>query len=420
MPTRVRRLGLSVVFLVLSTGCSLVSSRLDSHPPSGLDAKTLFYSTQVAMGQCVLTPVEEFAPFAAIGGALLSNAVNEGINRLGIALEEAAKEQTWTVKASRNLEVNRDQFGPCLQIVRGWFYMDPLDEKAQTAAAEAWFKSDFIDKPKFILLRQNGLWLAAPPDFAFEGVLDPALNQRASVLKPRYVRLDEPIARRWLRPGKDRHVAVFVAFHPASSAADLERNPSASLILGRLSVAEAKLYDYPKSVPKKAQANRSPHESGWFTPSFPGDKTEIENLTVSVAVAETQRANEFLSFIAAVFKSSKGTITEQVQSVLVPKTAAEVETERAARETLLTKYDEKLSGALTNVAKCGTGGDDFTTIAVNARKALRELNQATRALGRDNVVSESDITSIKLSSETDKEAATKEVCKRILTTLQNL
>src|SRR5262245_53485310 len=67
--------------LVLS-GCA-ARLREDARPPKGLATEVATYATQVAVGQCALTPQLEAGPAAVIGAALLTSAIAEGINRIG-------------------------------------------------------------------------------------------------------------------------------------------------------------------------------------------------------------------------------------------------------------------------------------------------------------------------------------------------
>ena len=62
------------------------------------------YQTQVAMGDCVFKPQPEAALLGAIAAVLLSSAVSQGVNYLGKAIEESAKE---VMTARAPLETSR-------------------------------------------------------------------------------------------------------------------------------------------------------------------------------------------------------------------------------------------------------------------------------------------------------------------------
>ena len=59
-------------------------------------------------------------------------------------------------------------------------------------------------------------------------------NTRALTLAPVYARLDEPISKSPLRASAARDVAVFFAFHDATSEPSAPSNASGGLALGRL------------------------------------------------------------------------------------------------------------------------------------------------------------------------------------------
>jgi hypothetical protein len=397
--------GVASVFVLL-VACASSRLRADAPVPIRVvDGQPTLYTTQVALGECVFRPEPDIRilPFAAIGTALLSSAVSEGVNRLGIALKEAAKEGRWEAKTFRNVEVRGavspaethfdSDFGPCLQLVRGWFYVDTAHEEQKRQLAAQWFTDDFVQQDRFNILWNNRLWLAAPPDFLFEGEFDASENHQALTVAPHYVRLDEPIATRFFRPGKARHVAVFFVFHRPDEAADVENKPAVALPMGKLESRAARIY--PGRLPLGA-TNRSPHESEWFTLRLTPQR---EPLTVTALVVETQEASEFLAFIAAVFAGAQAEITKQVQTAVIPAQAAAArESVRAEEERLATTYDQRFSAAMAKLRECASSSGNLATLAYQAHEAMRKLNQASRAWRKGDVFNESDhIVPIKLT-----------------------
>jgi len=404
--------------VIMSAGCALATTRGDGPPPSGLSPTEVSYRTEVALGECALVPLPEAGPLAGLGAVLLSNAIAEGVNRIGTALQEAAKAQSWTVRASRNVEVSAKAFGPCVQIVRGWFYTTAGIRAERTASARNWLDKDFINEARYTALWQNSLWLAAPPDFAFEAIFDFSQDREALTLAPRYARLNAPITTRWLRPSRDRHVAVFVAFHEPGQASDADQNAAASIVLGHMDTQVSREYPQQRLVGQ----NRGPHEASWFTVKLSstgdvGSAQPRDAMTVTAAVVETQGANEFLGFVAAVFGTSKPAVTEALQTILVPeKAAAAKETEKSSRETAATKLDQKTAGALQKLADCAAGSTDIASSASTARAAMRELNQASRAAGKGMVFAEADINAIQVTGASD---SVKAACQTALRKLTN-
>ncbi len=407
-----RIVAIVVILPVLVAACASVGTdaQMLSSKPETPKIWPKIYGAQVALGTCAFGAAPE-AFIAALGAALLSSAIAEGVNRIGAALQSAAKTQTWQVKMSRNVEVSHATFGPCVQLVRGWFYLDPFDDKKKLDAAKAWFRGDFIDEGKFRILWQNRLWLAGAPDFVFEGRFESSTDRTALTVAPQYLRMDTPIGIRLLRPGKARSVAVFLAFHGPTEAGDAEKNPAASLIIGELEPGEPKVY--PRALPLDASGvDRSPYEADWFTFKLGKDK---EPKTVSAVVTETQGGNEFFAFVASVFGGAAKTITEEAQKMAAPEKArAEKETARTAKENAESAYDKKFVAAADALRKCEGGEKDLEQLAANARSAMRELNQTSRAVGKGNVFEEKQIGDIKMTGNAGE---VKKACGAALATV---
>jgi hypothetical protein len=406
---------------LLLCSCAGVEMREDTATPPTY-APQAKYTTQVAVGECAFTRQEESAT-AAIASALSGNAITAGVNRIGTVLAEAAKEKTLITMASRNIEVSARTFGPCVQVVRGWFYPDPFPVAAgddpfagssKFAAAKAWFSDDFISMERFRKLwLRNQLWLAAAPEFIFEGRIVAASND-ALTIAPQYVRMNEPAFTRTLRRDGSRHVAVFLAFHEPDTKVDLENNPAAALVLGKLKPGEVRTYPDPSTIgrftAKTGFVNRWPHESGWFTLAV-GESTEP--WIVSAAVAEKQSANEFLAFVGEVFRTSQETIATQLQNVIVPeKRAAARETATSARETAASAFDRMQAAALTVLAQCSTSEAPTPQQASEARAALRDWNKSAREARRNVPASPSCIDMIRITAPA---SATRSACEMVLT-----
>ena len=159
------------------------------------------YGTQVAMGSCVFKPQPEAAVLGAIGAALLSSAVSQGVNYLGKAITEAAKENTDRVTAVRNVEVTNETFGPCFQVARGWFFegFATATERAEAlgVAETTWARAgqdQAVDEGRLTLLWQRRMWIAAQPDFVLGAEIVPSSaekpNERVLTMAPVYARLE--------------------------------------------------------------------------------------------------------------------------------------------------------------------------------------------------------------------------------------
>lgn len=424
---------LSFLLLLLPaflTACSTLRMREEVAVPP--EKGRTIYGTQVALGKCALR--KEGAEFAAapIVGALVASAISEGVNRIGIALNEAAQKKEVSVSAARNIEISKNNFSgdpPCLQLVRGWFYIDPsregkeeedLDSDPKIIASRNWIDQDLKLKSIKTLWR-NGIWLAARPDFLFEGVLASSMNGKAQTVIPHYTHFNEPLFTRLFRPGRTRHIAVFFAFHKPSEAAEMPTHPAATFIIGKLAPGEVRRYPYQQKIldgleqkvttgngaaqENRPILNRWPHESEWFSSLDLGDTPQP--LKVSALITETEEASEFLGFVAAIFAGGgKEAVTKELQTSFVPEKRAAAEVEKARNETEL---EEKIDAAVGALKACKDSASLQNATA--ARKALREINAGAVAARIAPVVDQSCIDQIK---QTDATKTIATACDNVL------
>ena len=389
---RLERMGCALLIpLALLAGCATRLDRADSAPPATPLLTT--YDTQVTIGSCVFDPTVREAKFLAeIGTALASSAITQGVNYLARALDEAAKATNDRATGARNVEVTTASFGPCLQVARGWFFRGfaGRDEQARQLelASRTWGRSGPLDPSKLAALWQRRLWLASQPDFVFEArILPNALPGRSKAqlltIAPIYARLDAPISKALLRPSTARDVAVFFAFHEATSDPSAPSNSSGGLSLGRLEPGVDVLFAPPDSATDDTP-NRSAGESRWFTVALAAEK---KAMTVTTLVTEHQDASEFLAFLADVLGGARGPVSEALQTALIPSLQAQAREDEVAKlEGLQTAYEASLSRALSAATACSSGKfTDAPDVASDVRAKLRVFNRNARALDKDGV-----------------------------------
>jgi len=384
------RLCFGVVMLcaAIVSGCATRAFRAEVSPPDGEPLTA--YQTQVSIGECVFKPAPESAALAAIAASLVASTITQGVNYLGKAIEESAKETNDRVTATRNVEVTAKTFGPCVQIIRGWFRRGFQNKDASVkyfnAALEGWAKSaagSAIDEARLTLLWQQRMWLAAQPDFIFEAQVvtssDPKSDSGALAFVPVYARLDHPISTPLLRHSKERGVAVFLAFHEVGGDPAAPNAGAGGMVLGVLQPGVDR--PFPPHTPNTERTpNRDPNESKWFKIAIGDNK---KPMTVTALVTEHQDAQPFLQFIADVFAGAKTPIAESLQKAAVPALRDKAEeTAKAAGETALTDYEDALSNALAAAKSCAGGVADPIKVASDARSKVRKLNKAARAAGK--------------------------------------
>ena len=402
--TSLRAFMIAIPFFFLA-GCGNLEWRQDTASPPEVKGG-IKYDTQVAVGKCVFERTPEIA-FTAVASALLSSVISQGVNRIGTALEEAAKDEEKGVLASRNVEVSSKSL-KCIQVVRGWFFLDPASITKNEERAKVWHSSEFITSEKHRKLFQNQLWIAAPPDFIFEGAFDVASDKTALTIVPQYVRLDEPLFARRLRSERSRYVTLFFAFAKPEESLALPTNPAAALDLGKLEPGTPK-DDYASvdALPPNA-INRWPGETDWFQLQLAAEK---QPLTIGAYVQEKQGASAHLKFVAEVFKGAKTDITSTLQTALVPqKRQAAQRAAWSAQEKAADAYDTAYVVALKKLEGCVAGGDT-KTLAKDARSAMRGLNAAARAADESKVFGDGLFDAIQIKSAAN---VVQQACRKAL------
>jgi len=404
--------GRSVAILAafLSAGCAYRMQRADSDPPSA--DPLLAYQTQVVTGDCIFgkPPDKMRLLLAPIADALLGSAIEQAVNSVGQALQEAAKATDDQAAAARNVEINANTFGACLQVARGWFHRGFADEqesdKVRTQSAATWAAAErkgVIDPDNLKRFWDRRMWLAEQPDFLFEAQVVPTSITGGSdstllTLAPVYARLDYPISRAILRLSKERDVGMYFAFHTPEQDPAAPGTANGGLILGRLRPGVAMRYP-PPVLDTDQTPNRGNDESRWFSIALPKDMIDKKALTISALVTEHQDPSPFLQFWADVFGGAKPQITSTLQTALVPSLRQQAkETQATQAENALTAYEDALVKALDAATTCAASSNSGLGTAASVRGLLRAFNQAARAANRGTISEDT----VPMSSDTMK------------------
>lgn len=376
-----------IVLLVLAPGCAQRRFAQDRRPPSRPVAgvsSPLVYRTEVGIGSC-LADAHQVHAAMAIPAAVVASLISAGIDYVGAALEEAAKATEDKASAFRNVELARGDVGPCLQIVRGWFYEFATEQERSDVAARAVDWAGPIGETERKLLAERRMWLAAPPDFVFEAQVQtaafgPPANGTFLTLAPRFAWLREPISHRILRFDKDRDVSVFFGFSPAGEKFGAVEGAGAGIVLGRLDRGVLRTYAPFESDTSKTP-DRGTTESPWFGLKVGESK---QPMRVSALVVEHQDASAFLGFVAAVFGGAKKELKTTAASALIPSERETArESELSAEETARSAFESALATMRAAAISCASEGDDAMSLAVKVRDSIRKFNAAARADDED-------------------------------------
>jgi hypothetical protein len=213
------------------------------------------------------------------------------------------------------------------------------------------------------------------PDFLFEAQIVPSEDKKAFAIRPAIATYLSPIDTRFLRPSKDRNIALFFAITPPGTKPTLDDNPSATVLVGAMQ---------PWTTRKYAVDGKSPsvYESPWFT--F-GREDASKSLTLTVLMTETQGEQAFLKFIGSVLSEPTvvAAANADLQNRFVPSVRqanrkeaelAEIAAENA-RDTSFLKYAEKITA-------CANEQDVAArrVLATEAKQAMEEYVEAEKGL----------------------------------------
>lgn len=367
-------------------------------PPSILPQDKVYYDTQTVVGPCA-TDAEAAPLLAAVASAVIA----QGVNRIGDAIKASADTETKVVTARRNLELRKGKgLGPCITIVRGWFYREPPAYDPAPSPFYVNIKSQWPtnSQPEVAAFWRRGLHMAGTPDFYFQGRIVSSTDGAAYTVLPVMASLDRPISSTPLRPSGTRSVLVSFAFAEAGKSLDLQKGGGTTIVLGKmepgklLRFADVNCYAAGKdgklapvtSCPGEGTFDtlvRSPFESDWFSVSL-GEKSKP--MAVQALASETRSASQFLSFVSDVFGATKGTLTERLQQGLIPSVGdAAEETELAAKEKAANDADTAQGKAIADLKACTAAPDDQAK-RIAARVSLRSYIQAARKAERQSTI----------------------------------
>lgn len=374
-----------VAVSVLAGGCAQRRFAQDGRAPG--TAIPMVYRSEVALGSCLFAPPgADPALQAQLVEALAASAISAGIDAIGAALAEAAKGTEDKAAAFRNVVVDEDHFGPCLQIVRGWFYEFATAEERATAAADTAAWSGPIDAAKRRALSARRMQLAAPPDFVFEAELvathfDAGKDDAYLTLVPLFAWLGAPLSHRALRLSKARDVSVFFGFSDAGERSVAAEGVGAGIVVGRLEPGVARRYA-PFEADTTATPNRGPTESQWFRLKLGAQKRPMR---VAALVVEHQDESAFLGFVAGVFGGAKTGLQEAATAQLPSARAAARESEVTAGEDARGTFEAALAAMRTSAITCLASGGDALALSARVRANIRAFNAAARADHQDPI-----------------------------------
>lgn len=342
----------------------------------------------------------------SLATTVASSVIATGVNRIGTALEEAAKARTDSALAQRNILLsNRGALGPCVFVARGWFHVGG-------GSGGALGKFDKDDEA----LRSLGLNLAAEPDFYFEGLVYAANNRTAYTIAPVRTWFGEPQVSNRIR-GDQRSISVSFAFVPLGKPIATTTGGT-TVVIGSMEAGEERLStpvwcaralggsagnDCTGSETDAYGFILGQDQSEWFTVALTPD---LQPMTLAALVTETRDASAFLGFVAAVFKKNEASIASEMDGALIPSVRdANRETEQTAREAAEGQYDGAWSKANVALTACNAQGSAAATW-LTARTELRTFIQIGRRAERTVAPLEAALNGIRL----DDGAAARAAC----------
>ena len=450
---------LVVLLLVVITGCAAPVGSRARPDPTGPATRTGTVVSMSGEGDCLFAEDprrDADKGEIAILGSVLASVISQAVNRLGTALAESAKAKTWHQAGSANLEIGTGPQGvpACFVVMRGDFYLSkPPGYTSEWAAV---LPANLRQAAAARLDVGHGVWPKGTPDFFLEGWLRPSSDGSALAFRPTAVAFEQALGSRALRGDSTRQVLVNFVFHEPGKPADASGNPSAELVLGRMTPGDR--WVFPLPAPGGAGADEEPPpegagdgdatqeqgaagESARATAPAPGpeeqpagDSESVTGLaqggdgpagaradrsatgfqagelfetrwiklprteaskpwTLTVTPFETQDESDFLAFVAAVFAGSQKDIESALQTALVPeKREAARLAALQARFKLEDAADQALSQAIASLDACANDPDSADRAAI--RKLQRAANLTAAAADRPIAFAEGAIVPI--------------------------
>ncbi|WP_148291414.1 hypothetical protein [Brevundimonas abyssalis] len=264
-----------------------------------------------------------------------------------------------------------------------------------------------------------GLYLAATPDFFFEGVVRSTEDGSFHAIAPVRVTLDAPLRSNPLRSNR-RSVLVSFAVGQAGSALDIQKT-GATVVLGEIAPGELVEFDQDGCVaelwwridgeqrtqiaddctrsalsesrprPETLYAtHRSHFESEWFSAPL---SAEMRPMTLMALVSETRRPSAFLTYVADVFGAVESGLTTELQRALIPRVGL------AASEAEANAYDTAYGAAGAALRECVATPEDPAKRAA-ARNRLRDFLRTARQGGQAATDMSAHVNSITLNGTT--------------------
>ena len=387
---------LGIILVAILTGCASTGTP-PSHVQSGAvgSAQVSYYTEAVVVGECAFVQREEKLSTNAITTGLISSAISEGLNLIGNMLTEAGRDSAEpTTLATANFELKSDT-PMCLQLVRGEVFGKQPNEIPKAVLGEQ-LKQKEYDK-----LAKNQLYLAAKPDFLFEGlVLKPKMID-AMTIKPTALWFNKPKERNIFSQSSDRSIAISFTFYgPGKTMTDASNTGT---LLTFESVPKGRMIHIDpmeRTDPYRGQ----PNEGQWFT------FNQAENgdpLSVAATITETRPGNKFFAFLGRVFEANKENIEQALNEALLDEKRREAEiAKRQERTALLNTLNTDIGKALDALQTCQASGkgNDMESIVARTKKAnaaalaIKQANDSAFAAGEPSPFS----TSIKVTGAAEE------------------
>lgn len=405
-----RLIAFSLVFGL--AGCAYRTPAKEE-PPRELVKENVFYDTQVTIGQCA--PGAE----SAILTALAASAISKGVSRISEALKAAGEAETQTVLSGRSIEIAEGPADYCVTVARAWFYRDKPEYGPDVKMGSIFVKN--IDSKwtqeygsQINSFWNTGLFLAATPDFYFQGRIVSATDQSVYYIKPVFATLDKPLHTRTLRPSAQRSVVLALAIDKRS--VDLAKSGGTTLILGALAPGKAGKFARldcaayiagSESTPFCPEKNleglrlliRSASMSEPFT--LPISK-KLSPLYISALVSETSDASKFMEFVGAIFSGASEKIITDLQNRLPAMSDALESKALSDNKTLENNADTTLANAYNKLTDC-IAAPAVPSKRLEAKIAARDFVNASRLAERDTALTSSIIEAISAGGTTSNE-----------------
>jgi hypothetical protein len=319
---------------------------------------------------------QEAAPLVGLAAIVAGQLVQAGLNAAGTAIEEEAKQKTYSLRATENITFQEGTAPGCLYFVYGRTHSDADRGSAVSAGA---IQLPGYTQEVHTQFTNNGLYLAETPKILIE--LVPVISGDGISYEVGYFHFGESLST-GRGSSSPNWKTLEISFRPANVAHGADKAPAAQIDLGNMPPGSTYA---PRGQPRNAAARVRTMQTPWIKIDGSALTNGLLRVTAEVRVNETVPANRFFGAIGTALKGSATDAGKLVRDQIDPATRLAAETTSfQAQRTALNDYWTAHGKAIQGMADCSaaTTPAQRRIKATTARAAQEDANLLAARTGK--------------------------------------